>query len=140
MLWNFFDVLNNHFKDNTFEFDYSVEFPSIRSRRPRNVELIQNALDKCKHKQYYFNWITRSTMCLTNAAGLIWSYTSAYFYCSAGDIIPSVIRLGIFHVCYHWQDICAVIKNLLIMLGVPFSYLGVWFMNNVPVMYGHEIF
>ena len=38
--------LNNDFKDNTFVFDYSIELLSIRLCRPRNVELIENALDK----------------------------------------------------------------------------------------------
>jgi hypothetical protein len=52
--WNFFEVLNNGFQGNTFVFGYSVEFLSIHLRSPKNVELIENALEKCKHKSILF--------------------------------------------------------------------------------------
>ena len=55
MSWNFSGVLNNDFKDSTFVFDYSVELLSIRLRIPKNVELIENALDKCRYRSIQNN-------------------------------------------------------------------------------------
>ena len=55
MSWNFFEVLNNDFKNNTFVFDYSVEFLTIFLRRPTNMELIENALDKCRYRSIQNN-------------------------------------------------------------------------------------
>ena len=55
MSWNFSEVLNNDFKDYTFMFDYSVELLSTHLRIPKNVELIENALDKCRYRSIQNN-------------------------------------------------------------------------------------
>ena len=54
MPWNFFDALNNDFKNDTFVFNYSLEFFSIRLSRSKNLELIEIASDKCKHRSILF--------------------------------------------------------------------------------------